>query len=43
MLVFQDSEMRHPFDFRSGVCSSRGRSKGVIAFETGLVLFYVTQ
>ena len=43
MLVFQDSEiMRYPFDFRSGVCYSRGCGKGVIVFETGLA-FYVTQ
>ena len=42
MLVFQDLEMRYPFDFRSGVCRSRGRGKGVIVFETGLA-FYVTQ
>ena len=42
MLVFQDSEMRYPFDFRSEVCCSRGRSEGVIVFETGLA-FYVTQ
>ncbi|CAN0335516.1 unnamed protein product, partial [Ascophyllum nodosum] len=32
----------YPFDFRSGVCRSRGRGKGVIVFETGLA-FYVTQ
>ena len=31
-----------PFDFRSRVRSSRGRSKGVIVFETGLA-FYVAQ
>ena len=30
MLVFQDSEMRYPFDFRSRVHYSRGRSKGVL-------------
>ena len=42
MLIFQDSEVRYFFDFRSGVCCSRGRSKGVILFETGLA-FYVTQ
>ena len=42
MLVFQDSEMRYPFDFRSGVCCSRGRGKGVMVFGTGLA-FYVTQ
>ena len=30
MLFFQDSEMRYPFDFRSRVRCSRGRSKGVI-------------
>ena len=42
MLVFRDSEMRYPFDFRSGLCCSRRRSKGVIVFETGLA-FYVTQ
>ena len=42
MLVFQDSEMRYPFDFRNGVCCSRGRGKGVTVFETGLA-FYVTQ
>ena len=41
MLIFQDSEMRYPFDFRSGVCCSRGCGKGVIVFETGLA-FYVT-
>ena len=43
MLVFQDSEMRYPFDFRSGVCCSRGRSKRVIACETGFLAFHVTQ
>ena len=42
MLVFQDSEMRYPFDFRSVVCRSRGRGKGVIVLEIGLA-FYVTQ
>ena len=42
MLVFQDSKMRYPFDFRSRVGSSRGRCKGVIVFETGLA-FYVAQ
>ena len=42
MLVFQDSEMHYPFDFRSGVCCSWGCGKGVIVFETGLA-FYVTQ
>ena len=42
MLVFQDSEMRYPFDFRSTICRSRGRSKGVTVFETGLA-FYVAQ
>ena len=40
VLVFQDSEMRYPFDFRSGVCCSRGCTKGVIVFEAGLA-FYV--
>ena len=30
MLVFQDSEMRYPFDFRSRVRCSRGRCKGVL-------------
>ena len=33
MLVFQDSEMCYPFDFRSRVRCSRGRGKGVIVFE----------
>ena len=42
MLVFQDSEMCYPFDFRSGVCCSRGRNEGVIVFETALA-FHVTQ
>ena len=42
MLVFQDSGMRYPFDFRSRVRCSRGRSKGIIVFETGLA-FYVAQ
>ena len=42
MLVFQDSEMRYPFDFRSRVRCSRGCSKGAIVFETGLA-FYVAQ
>ena len=39
MLVFQDSKMRYPFDFRSRVRGSRGRSKGVIVFETDLELY----
>ena len=30
MLVFQDSEMRYPFDFRSRVRCSRGRGIGVL-------------
>ena len=38
MLVFQDSEMRYHFDFRSRVRYSRGRCKGVIVFETDLTL-----
>ena len=42
MLVFQDSKMQYPFDFRSRVCCSPGRNKGVIVFETGLA-FYVAQ
>ena len=42
MLVFQDSKMRYRFDFISRVRCSRGRSKGVIVFETGLT-FYVAQ
>ena len=42
MLVFQDSEMRYSLDFKSRVRCSRGRSKGVIIFETGLA-FYVAQ
>ena len=29
MLVLKDSKMRYPFDFRSRVRCSRGRSKGV--------------
>ena len=33
MLVFQDSEMRYPFDFRSGVCCSRGCGKEVIVLR----------
>ena len=41
MLIFQDSEMSYSFDFRSGVYCSRGHSKGVIVFETGLA-FYVS-
>ena len=35
-------EMCSPFDFRSRVRCARGRSKGVIVFETGLA-FYVAQ
>ena len=42
MLVFQDSKMRYPFDFRSRARCSRGRSKGVIVFETDLK-FYIAQ
>ena len=42
MLVFQDSKMRYPFDFGSRVSRSRGRSKGVNAFEID-VAFYVAQ
>ena len=42
MLVFQDLEIRYPFDFRSRVRCSRERCKGVIVFETGLA-FYVAQ
>ena len=42
MLVFLDSKMSYSFDFRSRVCCSRGRSKGVIVFETDLA-FYVAQ
>ena len=30
MLVFQDSKMRHFFDFKSRVRCSRGRGKGVL-------------
>ena len=30
MVVFQDSKMRYPFDFRSRLRCSRGRGKGVI-------------
>ena len=42
MLVFQDSKMRYPFDFRSRVRCSRGRSKRVVVFETDLA-FNVAQ
>ena len=42
MMVFQDSEMRYPFDFRSRVRCFRGRNEGVIVFKTGLA-FYVAQ
>ena len=42
MLVFQDSKMRYPFDFRDRVRCSRGCSKGVSVFETD-VAFYVAQ
>ena len=41
MLVFQDSEMSYPFDFRSRVRYARGRCKGVVVFETDLA-FYVS-
>ena len=30
MLVFQNSEMRYPFDFRSGVCCSRDTIKALM-------------
>ena len=42
MLVFQDSKMRYPFDFRSRVRCSRGRSKEVVVFETYFE-FYIAQ
>ena len=42
MLVFEESEMRYPFDFRSRVRYSRGRCIEVVVFETGLV-FYVAR
>ena len=43
MLVFQDLEIRYPFDFGSRVPCSRGRCKGVVVFETGCLAFYVAR
>ena len=42
MLVFRDSEMRYPLDFRSRVRCSWKRCRGVIVFETDFA-FYVAQ
>ena len=42
MLIYQDSEMRYPFDFRSRVRCSRGHGRGMINFEANLA-FYAAQ